>query len=512
MNNDHSWYRTQEVEIDLLDLLRRLRIQWRKILICGLVAAVFAGGCSFLYSRNRLPETAAPLMQEDAAQTETAAVKVPLTKEEQKQGVEQAKQLQAEIDGLEGYLEDSILMQVDPFHKESRNLLFAIEGTQNWKAQKIAESYLNFLAYGAAGAVKKADHSMEYIDNSYLSELITAIQKTNSTYNAENSGQTLSGILLQVGVTGQDAKMAERLASDIQNVLQDHHIEVKNTCGSHTLTLLDDTAGERVDYTLLTQQREKRALLTTVRTSLKTLVDGFDEEQKALYKIRSDEKDEEEQQPEMEEQGQELSAGQRKTEEQGQELSAGQAETDIQQGSISIIAILFGFLGGMLIYCAGYACWYMLRDTIRSEGEFKDHYTIPFYGSIPVYKENTITSSAQKKKYQQRQTQLLSRIRLSCRKEGISRICLAVDALSETERQDALDTISLQLQELGIDAKLAENISGNPELWNSDLLVQAEAVILVCGLGSTTYRSVDDTMEFCVENGIAVLGAAALDG
>lgn len=466
MNQECSWKRTQEAEIDLLELAGSLRTQWKKILACGLAAAVLAGGGSFFYSRSHPIQVSEAAWEEAAAQTTTQTAagesKAPLTKEQQEQNETRAAQLRENIKRLETYLENSILMQVDPFHKDSRNLLFAIEDAQSHRVQKIMESYLGFLTYGAADAVKKSDASMKQIESSYLAELITSAQKAGSSYQSEEQAQTLSAVVLQVTVTGRDGQMAERIAADLQNVLQEYSKKVKKDCGSHKLTLLEHTAGERVDSTLLAQQREKQTLLATDRASLKTLLESG------------------------------TAAGQKQTEPSGQKPEAEKEPQEAAaKGSISVVAVCFGFLGGALLYAAAYACWYMLQDVVHSAREFRRHYAIPFYGSL-------------------RQAQTSGRIRLLCGRQGITQLCMAVDTSFAEKEQAALEQWIRQLQEDRIQVQLAENLSANPKLWDSGLLTQTQAVLLVCGLKATSCHTVDDTMLFCLENDIPVLGAAVI--
>lgn len=50
MESNYSWKRTEDIEIDLIDLLRRLCRQWKQILVCAVAFAVLAGGYSYARS------------------------------------------------------------------------------------------------------------------------------------------------------------------------------------------------------------------------------------------------------------------------------------------------------------------------------------------------------------------------------------------------------------------------------------------------------------------------------
>lgn len=497
MNRECSWKRTQETETDLLDLLRRLGRQWKRIAVCALVSAVLAGVGSSLISKHTDEDEAA--VQTEPSEEE--AEPVPLTKEEQKRGVAAACQLAAETAELEEYIKNSVLMQMDPYHKNTVQLIFRIEGADGWMTQKIVEKYLDYLAGDrAAEDICKTDSRMEHLERRFLSELYQAAQKAGGTYTDEE-GYARSGVLLSVDVTGSDQQMAEALAADIRTILEAYHPAVKKECAGHTLILLGSETKERADSDLLSWQREKRTLLASDQENLKTMKEAFDDTQKALYAAA--------------ESGSESVAGQNPdTEEQ----EAGQnPDTDGQvsgqnpeeiRGRVSLLYVLFGFFGGIFIYGAVYTGWYLLCDTVKSAGEFRLNYTFPFYGTVcpPGSRKKDSTGEDV---YERQKEQLLYRIRFSCSRQNIARLCLAADFLPDTEEKACMDSMVSQLRQWGIDAVFAENTGQDASAW--DILADVGTVMMVCRIGRTTHRMVDDAMGFYQENGIAVLGAAALE-
>jgi len=495
-----SWKRTEEVEIDLLDLLHRLGRQWKRIAVCALVFAVFAGAGSYFAGENS---------GTDVSQSETAAEPeaepVPLTEEEQERGVAAAWQLAKETAQLKYYVENSVRMQIDPYHKSSVQLIFRIEGADGWMTQKIVEKYLDYLANDRVVAdICKMDSEMERVESRFLSELFQAAQKTSGTYTDE-AGNVRSGVLLSVDVTGRDAGMAAALAADIQEVLQTYSSVVKEECASHTFTLLGSEEKERADSDLLAWQREKRTLLAADQANLKAMTDAFDDTQKALYAVATEEDGV---QPASEGlHGTDEESGREDT---GTESESGSKEEAAQQPdaeekrSVSMLYVLFGFFGGIFVYGAAYAGWYLLRDTVKSSGEFQSYYMFPFYGSIALW-----DSGAGQGAYEQQKAQLLNRVRLSCKKQKISRLCLAADFTPDEKEKECMESMISQLREWELDVVFAENISGNISMW--DALTDAGTVLMVCKIGHTTHRMVDDAMGFYQENGVAVLGAAALE-
>ncbi len=282
MDGQYSWKRTEDKEIDLADLLHRLCRKWKQTVVCAVVSALILGGYGWLQGRN------AP------GQDDTA--KEAVLTEAENQAVADAVRLKNEISGLETYLDNSLLMQADPYHKNKSVMLYCIDRARRQELAGITESYLNFvLNGGAADALRDADSSWK-MDKSYLAEVVTAYQKTySSPYQAivdssEDTGRTAE-TLFYVETVGRDAKEAEKLALDIQDVVEKYSQGVKRTAGNHRLRLISLQESVTADSGLQTQQRDRKALLSSGKTNLKAVTDAFSEEQMAVYRELAGEED-----------------------------------------------------------------------------------------------------------------------------------------------------------------------------------------------------------------------------
>ncbi len=460
MDKDFSWKKTQEVEIDLTDWIKSLLLHWKGMVICALAAAVLLGGYSYIKSKS---------IKEAAGRESAEEIEL---KEEEQQSVAEAVQLAKEIADLENYMEQSVLMQIDPYQKNRIVLLYSIGQTSKQELQKISESYLSFLSYGGAvGAVAQADSEWDGIGDSYLAELVSAWQRADSTYRiiSENDvGSIPAETLLYVEVTGVDAKMAEKLAADIQKALKDYEDEVQKVCGSHKLSLLKGEKSVVFDSSLLAQQREKKESLKSSRGNLKSMTEVFSHKQKAVYQ-----------------------------EETGLDFNEGGQGTNAERAGVSFRYILLGVFAGVFGYCGLFACRYLMHDAIRSEKEFKAHYTIPFYGCIPVGKR------------QKEAERIWGRIRFMCRQQKVAKFCLAADSALSVQEKECMEQMKGKFEKWGIQPDVVEDLEGNISAW--DQLADTGAVLLLCRLGHTSYATVDEQMGFYLENGIRVLGTVALD-
>ncbi len=466
MEKMNDYKKSDDIEADFLDLLYSFCRKWKQAAVFAIAGTLLLGGYSYL--KNRTADTSA----------ETVSQEKELTKEE-RSSVTEAVRIKTEIDGLEEYLEHSVLMQADAYSKEHVVLLYCIDGASIQELPKIAESYLSFLRYGkAAEAVIKENKKFDSIKAPYLTELISVWEAAEAQRQVilENPDAFKTQKLLYIEVTGKDAEMADQLAEAIQISLKEYASSVKKSCGNHILTLLDDTHSIRTDSTLQAQQREKRDLLKSQQANLNVLVSTLNEEQKQVY--------EKEAQPDQEEES---------------------AEADKPAAiQISFKYIILGCCGGIFIYGCMFACSYLLKGVIRSEQEFKSYYRIPFYGklklkasmSTPVNGEDSVR-------------QMLARISLACKKQKVNKLYLLTEFTPGIQETEFLKYLTDQLKDQGIQAAAGESLSKGSSQW--ELPEHDFAVAAVCKIGATSYSVLNNAIEFYLENDVPVIGAVLLD-
>ncbi len=477
MDKQESWKRTDEIEIDLMDLLRRVCGQWKRIVLCAAACAVLLGGYGWMKGTEST-DAEAPAALED----------VELTEDEQK-AVEDAVQLAKDNQELETYLENSLLMQADPYHKARQALLYCIDRADRQNLAAVTESYLNYTANGGAAEELGKSYDSWKMDRSYLAELITAYQKTYSyPYQAVLSGGAASSQLAEslfyVEITGKDAGEAREMARDMQQVLEKYSAQVKKTAGSHRLRLVSSAESITADSDLKARQRDRKSQLSSGRESLKTMTAAFSREQMAAYQKASGDS------------GEEKAADKKNSSEK--ETAASGRRKAFQYG-------LLGFLAGICAYGCIYACWYVFSGTVKHAEEIKRRYVFPVYGQLQPGKSGRKHGSIKQHALENTEAQVLNRIRLACKKQGVEKLCAASDYPLAGPERECLEKMAGQLAEYGIRMSVAESIRTDTAAW--DFLAETGNVLLVCRAGMTTYQAIDDVMGFFVENGISVAGA-----
>lgn len=465
MNGKDSWKKTGEIEINLMDLLRRLSRQWKQILICALAASVIVGAYGFLQKKGSVEVS----RQEN---------EVRLTDEEM-QTVQDAVYYAEKIKRLESYMEQSVLMQINPYHKNRVTMLYSIDGGSYRSLQKMMECYLNYLVNGGAvSAVRKKEPELWTADSRYLSELLSAWRITDDSRMllSDADTQTDAVRLLYIELAGKDKKQAEKLADAVQDAVQEYVPKVKKICGSHSLSLLEKESTEGIDSGLQTMQQEKYASLNADRTALKALTDTFTQEQNQVFLQKSD-------------------SVRSENEEEAKPADAGDFFLKAMK------YLLVGLIGGCFVYSGIYICLYLMTDTVRYAKEFQERYTIPFFGGMPVAMDHNLCKEAM---------QVLHRIRLICKRREIRKICIATDAGSGRQEQQCLENMVRKLQEWGIDVTFAGNILASPDVW--DTVFEIRTVFAIYKAGKTTHHQIEEDMQFYMQNGMEVIGAAVWEG
>ncbi len=479
MSKYDSWKKTEDIEIDLADLLRILCMQWKRITICALASAMVLGTAGWLKGMQSQQEVV----------TESEPYEMT---EAEEQAVTDAVRLEEEIRDLETYMEYSVLMQIDPYHKIRYVMLYCIDHTKGQRLPVITESYLNFVKNGGAAEALMKSESRRKLDKSYLAEIISVYQNTGS-FSYQSAADRQSECFY-VEIIGKNHHEAEKMALDMQDVLKEYSGVIKQTAGSHRLTLVSSTENVMSDVGLQSQQNDKRALLSSNRTNLRALTDAFNSEQMLIYQENAGMKGD--------------------VQKESGSVSDGNEANEIASENIAgfnMKYILFGFMAGIFVYCGIIFCWYFFCDTVKSTREMKKMYTFPVYGGISLKdtsrKHGRILLEEQQDNYGCTEGQVMNRIKLFCQKQGIVRLCALADFPLNVLEKECLGNISGQLKGWGIDMTVAENAAADTDVWDS--LADMGNVLMVCRTGTTTHRMIDDAMNFYLENGIEVAGAVA---
>lgn len=219
-----------EREINLIKLFWDILFGWRQIICFGVVFALLFGGVR--YVRDNKNYKAAQNFEEEEAE---------LTFEEQEQ-VDNAKTMMERIEKYQKYLDESALMQINPYEKPVAELQYYVESDYTYNYTKDNRSdytsdlmalYYNYVKSGEMS--NKLIETLELsIDQSDFSELCAVSQ----------NGRTMA-----ITVTCAEKGKLKEISKFIKEELSKKEIDFQEV-GSHKLKLLRESQNVVADTDL----------------------------------------------------------------------------------------------------------------------------------------------------------------------------------------------------------------------------------------------------------------------
>lgn len=499
---EQTWKKSDVIEMDFGMILKKLIRHWKAMLICGFICALLLGGYRNLTTEKENTKKASETGQ-------SAEEWMTYLSDTEKKSVRTAVALAAEAEQIQKQLEDSVYLNLDPYHVNQATMLYAIDGVSQASGEKILNMYKNYIQSGGL-AKEIASDDADYTEEELISLIcINQTEQSNVLSTEEQEQQQTQvviikdkkeiekeiekkdkSVMLSVTVLGKDAEMAENLAQLTTDAIQSYQPTVVKSAGKHTLTLLDQQTGLKSDTELAASIHERKTSLQANTNAVQNATNIFTDIQKEAYQALLVEKG--------------IAA---------EDKNAVIAETEDNSLQQMLVFVIFGFIGGALLYSCIYAAVYLLRDTLKGEKELKKHYTFPVFGSIMQKKGANGTgedlSGADKDTFEREKAQLLHRLKLACEKKEITCFLLTTDYTLSVWDKALVESMIKQLKAWGIEVVLAENITGDISLW--DEMTQIGQIVMLYKVGETTHQRIDEEMTFYTENDMHVLGAAVIE-
>jgi len=260
--------RNDEQVVYFKDLLFSILYGWKPLIALALVLAVALGAVGALRGSDQ--QTPEPLPQEDTVEYQL------LEAELQYQQLTQQKMRQSILD-QEAYLQQSLLMQVDPYNANSVKLVFTVD--TGYQIQPGA----TYQDPDYVGAVLAGYEIL--LQSDALLHQAAEILGTQEKYAAEliswSSGGSNTRSLV-ITLVHPDARSAQQLAHTVSDYLLSVQPQVAELAGAHTVSVLPGGITQRVDKNILESQKTARNQLKTYTTALEEADEALRKAEKAL--------------------------------------------------------------------------------------------------------------------------------------------------------------------------------------------------------------------------------------
>lgn len=480
--NGNTWNRAEEREISLRELVWNILYGWRMVLISALIFAVLLGGYSYVKSNQNANNA------RNQKKVSVEELEAGLTLEE-REAVEQAEAIQQQINEKEQYQKESILMNLDAYHQDSRTLQYYIDTNYTWSlnganeedyAEELIDGYTAYIdTQGILDDIKDEVQWKE--DDSYIGELLTV-----STSEEEKSQKNT----FVIRITGKDEKMIEDFSKAVEKAVLNYQSVLSEKIGTHELVLVDSHESSFANENLADKQTTLSKSISELKTQYDTLTANFNAVQKqVLSRVEAED--------------------------------SNQTEETSMKASVSKKYVLLGFVLGAFLSALWMVLSYIFNKNLKNAQEVQDMYGIRILGTVGQEedKEKRFLSGVdrwlekkQRKEIwtlEEERELILTNLSITCKKENLSKVLFTSSLHLNEKDKETIYFFIEKLETLGITAVLEENMMRNVKAFEQ--MSEIENVILIEKAGVTSYEALEKQLVICSEQGAAILGAMILE-
>ena len=334
---------TSEVEIDLIDLMWKLLMQWKAILIACIFMALLVPGAKYMKDSNvykAAVEEKAKLEAEASRPADERIEEALAPLNENDRGAVQLLLQQEDMVALQqDYLNNSIGLNVDPTSQRTLTIIYLIKSGDSTNMQTIMDTYGTCI------------HRKEYITK--LREIIDPDSKEEfideliSTYASDVPDSYATSAIFTVQVILPEDVNADELVSYFDSVMKNLHKEIAAEVGDHTVKIENVEDGHIYNNDLVSRRTDIINTIQDLNNRIKSAKDGFTEEQKAAITA--------------------IEAIKNPDSAVSAAISASADETEeLVAPSFSIKYALLGFVLGAVLYAGVYMVLLILKRVISS--------------------------------------------------------------------------------------------------------------------------------------------------
>ena len=473
----------QEREISLKELFWKIVLAWKAWLICGVIFAVLFAGLRYVKDM-RSYQVAIESLKSTKGNTAKDVAETVLTADEC-QEVQDAKSIQQALDKSRKYLQESVLMNIDPYQEQSLILQYYIDSDYTWNINKdisgdytsaVTNAYAEYVKSGVV--VKRIQEELGLdVEERYIEELIS-VEELESDVKTED--------ILTVQVIYNDEKVLEQMAQILKECLEEQTATINNTVGSHTLKLLSENIAVHTDSELAEKQSTVQSQMDSYRTQLNTLLDTMTEDQLAELDI--------------------VLAGE-------EEIVTG----TLVKPSFSKKYLVLGFATGVIMVILWICGVAIFTSKLQSSQELETMYGLRLFGTMKKERKAvgldkvllSLKNRNQKQLSKKASFQfLISNLELACKAENVTQIFMTGTEIEHMEKA-WLEEFVQKMEQAGIIVVYGENICY--DAVNLRKASEIGCAILLEESGCSIYEEITKEVKILSEQNVKILGCIGVE-
>lgn len=449
--------------ITWIDLLREI---WKKIWIVIIAAVV---GAAILGGYKYMKESKASISEQVKTGKETKVASDVNLSDDERNVVNNIISIQDDIREQQTYLNNSLLMKIDPYNESVVSLTYYLVSGNGESSTNALNSYVNYVNSGALGYdIYNAGYNSEaqYI-NEILSAYIGSNDSTATTINTDANSFVIK-------VKSQNKDEVEELAKKVEECVNNYTADQKSALGENTAKLVSQNYSQVVDAEIKTSKAGIAKNINSLEKTVKELTANLSAEQMAI-----------------------INEYKEKTSEATEEGNGAKTEESKSLG-LNKKFIVAGAVIGAAVACIGIIIVYVARGKVNKASEIRETYKIRVFDLDEKQKNHPIADQEEF---------AIANIKAVCNRENIKDVLICGKTIGSIDDVIVKHFIS-ELEKEGIKSELIEYESKSVKAVEK--LSEYKNVLLTERVGVVTYKDITEELKLFAEQQIAVLGCLAI--
>lgn len=497
MTNEN--YLVDDFEVDLKDLLMRILLGWRRIIVWMLVGAIFLGSIGVLRSYQQ--KKAESMANSDGTEAKLASLKESLSKREcidVEDTLDVYLGLWGNYKNLLDYQENSLKMQLDPAQVIRTTIWYRVDNHFQVEYPVVnAENNISDIVFSYSLAISDIafyKDVLALLDLETTADYIRELVQIDSEMNDRETG------IFSVSVLSSEPEIGEAILDAVTKKIKEQTPKLQLLYGGFEIMELERQVNRGLDQKLLREQMDQEETLSIAANLYRNLSSYMTPAQKSYYEALIEAEVEE-----MESEGD------------------SELESVVTEGPktelFQVKYILLGAALGAFLACAWELFRYLFSRRLRVTEDLERGYRIPVLG---VFSEN---ANGKKRAFEgvdrwlrslfyreysstdQVMALVISQIKTSADRLGLKALYITGTGSSE-ENDKVRDTLCHMLQKEGIEVSQGASVVRDSQ--SLERMIGTDGVVFVEEIGESRYDDLKEEAVFCQRYRIPVLGCVVL--
>lgn len=524
----------KEREISLSAFIFELLLRWRTIVLAMLVGMILLGGFSVVSSYRTYKaqmakvEYAKEQLEKEMNGEHEEAENIEVEQKIQEQSIRVSKKwLEENLTDIQkynvnyvlicedlyrkkaAYIEESVLMHIDPNNVKRGELTFLISSSDLERTYNLVKYYEDLLCSGEMYEVIAQEVKLSTVS---IAETVTLEKES---YGLQEGADTVRVRIIQL-----QEQMCDRIAQSIIGYVNEKASLIEDKMGEHELTVLSQSVVTISDTSIMNYQKGTLGELASLESSIAGYKGNFSEKEWQYYDVLLNGK------------VTALSVSKFMEESATDNDSAsvvideGSLTEIINEGitvypSVSVRYVILGAMLAAFMYVVVFFSIYLLNARIRVNDNMQMIYGIPQLGVISNseksdcflgFVDDWIVSVRDwnKRKFAKEKSIALAAVavRMSVEKNTLQKVYL-VGCDLKNNTLAVCEQLKTSLCQEGLDVDILNNILYDAKAMSE--LHDAQGVVLVEKAGSTLYTEIEKELELLKRQDIKVLGGIIVE-